>query len=990
MKRRKVRYILTVVTLVISVALFGGVMIVSDSFSAMMLKSIDEQMGTADILIKPANSTGGWFNSSEINDDIRSVGNVDYVAYRIVGFNVYASPTNSGNQVDNSTRTGVNGLDPQDVNEQNLGAKPYIIASISTEKSVEGLLEYIDVKNGNKVVVISESLKIQLGKDFEVGDSIWILPNEGDLLGYNTLDTGTWLEYTVVAIIRDSGEARDFDPENPTAISFFGGGGGGQGTGIFANINNTHELVDGITNHTNEFNLCVVGTDNINNVALATQTIKNNLANLNDDRDWKVNDLKAGSLSMVNTTMTTLSTVFLMFGLISLILSIVLMMNIFNIIKKEQEYETGMFQAIGASKSETFKLFLTQGLIMGIIGASIGTVFSYLISYVIFSVTYQTIQGIASSLGGTSLSGFEIILQPSTLILTFVVGLVSCIVAALYPSWKASRKPIIECLNPIEEKSKREKRHYWRRIILYIVGGVIIFMGFWLMANAPEEVETLSFNAGTTGGMALGMLAPIFVLFGIIWLLALFIKPLNKAFIWLFSPYLRKTKLLTEKNMLKHRKRTTLTYVMIALTTSFLIGMSVMMDSIRAGIDTTVNDAMGADVRVYTFNTPRSFESGLLNQTGVADVMGVSHQNAQININGEWVGHSLLESDWNETITANIVDTEKIKVHMASTTIISPTSMSLTNIMDELKVGNNIVIGKEIAEDYDIKVGENISVKFSLGTTYANLSALLTGDNSNAHEDTYIINMSVTAIVSTIQGFASLDFLGGSSSIASYNIFISWETYEKIAIKNLPGGGTDMVFRQPTQTGNPFLDMVQPNWFNFSNVEAILNGIGGIDYYTTRMDYFTPTYNINGSSADFMTSVVGIQINSSGNLKSDSLFGDNILIDQKNGSLGTTMEELLNTTEYVCVVDDLYIQNHPGSGIGTNITIFPQEFNLKTVPVGSLPYLAVMTPYLNNYTSFSGSTVNFTLSDDVNMSIVSNQEWLEFNISTSFNPIITP
>ena len=84
------------------------------------------------------------------------------------------------------------------------------------------------------------------------------------------------------------------------------------------------------------------------------------------------------------------------------------------------------------------------------------------------------------------------------------------------------------------------------------------------------------------------------------------------------------------------------------------------------------------------------------------------------------------------------------------------------------------------------------------------------------------------------------------------------------------------------------------------------------------------------------------------------------------------------------------MKRRDGSGIGTNITIFPQEFNLKTVSVGNLPYLAVMTPYLNNYTSFSGSTGNLTLSDDVNMSIVSNQEWLEFNISTSFNPIITP
>jgi len=457
MKRRKWRYILTTITLVISVALFGGVMIVSDSFKVMMLDTIDEQMGTADILIRSANSTNGWFEPNEINSQIENVKHVEYISYRIAGFSVYASATDSGNQVDNSTRIGIYGIDPQDPDERKLGGKPYIIDSISSKDTIEGLLEYIDVNKSNEVIVISESLKIQLGRDFRAGDSVWILPNEGELLGYDPRDTGTWREYTVVAIIRDIGEARDFDPENPSESTIFS-----QGAGIFANINNTHVLVDGTENHTTEYNLGVVGVDDIYSVSSVSKNIENNLIELNDGKDWKVNDLKSDSLEMINTTMTTLETVFLMFGLIALILSIILMWNIFNIIKKEQEYETGMFQAIGASKSETFRMFLTQGAVMGIIGALIGTICSYFISYVIFSVTLQTIESIASQMGGFTISEFTVVLYPTTIITTFVIGLISCIIASLYPSWKASRKPIIECLNPLEEKSKREKKHVWK------------------------------------------------------------------------------------------------------------------------------------------------------------------------------------------------------------------------------------------------------------------------------------------------------------------------------------------------------------------------------------------------------------------------------------------------------------------------------------------------------------------------------------------------
>jgi len=989
MKRRKIRYILTTITLVISVALFGGVMIVSDSFNEMMLKTIDEQLGTADILIRSANSTDGWFEPDEINIEIEDLRHVESIAYRISGFNVYISATDTGNQVENSTRTGIYGIDHQNVDERELGGKPFILDSVSNDDTIEELLDYTHEETGDKVIIISESLKIQLGKDFKANDSVWILPNDGEILGYDPLNTGTWLEYTVVAIIRDIGEGKDFDPENPSESTMNLAGFGGGGQGIFIDINNVHELVDGTENHTGEYNLGVVGVDDIYSVSSVVENIENTLEDLNDSRDWKVYDLKSNNLEMISTTMVTLETVFLIFGLVALVLSIILMMNIFNIIKKEQEYETGMFQAIGASKSETFKMFLIQGIVMGLIGTTIGTIASYFISYVIFSVTLQSIGSIAEQFGGLTISNFEIVLLPMTLIITFVVGLVSCIFASLYPSWKASRKPIIECLNPIEEKSKREKKHYWKRIILFILGGLLISSGALLMIFTPETTTSFAPTThslpGMDQGMVVTMFAPILILFGIIWLLVSGIKPLNKAFVVLFYPYLRKTKLLTERNILRHRKRTILTFIMIALTTSFLIGMTVMMDSMRAGIGTTIDGFMGADIRLYTFNTPRSFEEGLANQSGVDDVMGVSHQNAQIQINNEWVGHSLLDSEYNTTIMVNILDTEKVKEHLTKTTIISPTTMTLNEIMDEIKIGNNIIIDEDIADDYNLNVGGNLPLKFSLGTTYANLTALLMGNDYNVHEDTFIVNMTIIAIVRSIEGFVSLDLLGVQGQGKTYNTFISWETYEEIANKNLPGGVTDLVFRQLTQTGNPMLDLVQPNWFNFSIVEGILKTINGIDYYTTRMDYFTLTA-FNGSIINYAgSSVAGIHTNSTGKLKSDSYFGNNSLVGKKIGYIGSTMEELLNTTENVCVVDETFIKNNPTIGIGDNITIFPQQYILETIEAGTPPYITTLVPY--NYSLISGNTANLAVSDDIYLSVVSNQKWLAFNITTTlFTP----
>ena len=145
MKRRKTRYILTTITLVLSVALFGGVMIVSDSFGAMLLDGMDSQMGSADILIKPVNGTDVWFEPDEINNEIESLSHVDSIAYRITGFNVYSSSTDSGNQIDNSTRTLVFGIDHLAKDEEELGGRPFILDSVSDEETYEALLEYVDV-----------------------------------------------------------------------------------------------------------------------------------------------------------------------------------------------------------------------------------------------------------------------------------------------------------------------------------------------------------------------------------------------------------------------------------------------------------------------------------------------------------------------------------------------------------------------------------------------------------------------------------------------------------------------------------------------------------------------------------------------------------------------------------------------------------------------------------------------------------------------------
>jgi len=985
MKRRKARYILTMVTLVIGVALFGGILIARDSFKVMFVKDIDNRMGTADILIRKSATQDEWFSANKLKD-IEDLNHITDISYRIAGFSVYSSWTPGGNLDDNSTRTAVYGIDIDSKDEENLGSKPYILESDVRGDSIEELLNH-----GGDIIVITESLQIKLGKKLEAGDDIFVLPIDYHLkLGMEenavAANTNLWPKFKVAAIIRDLGEARDFDPETSSSFS-----SPSSGPCLFASLDVAHKLVDGTIDRKDQFNLVAIGVDDVNNAKSVVKDIEDEL----DKDEWSVADLKTDTIQEINDSVDLLMTILMMFALIALILSIILILNIFNIIKEEQEYETGMLQAVGASKSETFKLFLIQGAIMGVIGAIIGTICSYFMSYLIFFITVESLKSMPGEFGEMfAQTEFEIMLYPQTLLITLAVGAFSCILAAIYPSWKASRKPLIECLNPLGKKSEREKKHQKRKMLYLILAALLIGFGVWLLYGFAAFGPRRGGGEGGLTESTISIVAPTFILLGLIGITAIFVGPISGAFVKLFSPYLKQTKLLTKKNVTRHRKRTVLTYSMISLTVSYLVGISVIMGSFREGIHTTVTDVMGCDIRIFVANTPRSFGSELKDVDGVDDVMGVTHLNVRMwdESSNKWVGHGLLEKDYDESVEVHVMETDKVEKHMKATEILEPSDMTLEDMMHDLSKENTMIITETEADDFNLDVGDETFVMFSLGISYPDLADARDFNDDNAIEDVYVVSLEVVAIVKKFQGFATGEIIGQEEGV--YNIFISWETYEEAAKNNLPGGNTDIIFRQKTI---PEYDAGIPNWFNFSDVYSILNNIDGIEYYTTRMEYISPTFDYglgpgNATKINITTPVVGIRTNYSGDFKSDSYFGSHSLIEKSSAYNGTTMEELLsNKTANVCVVDQTYVNNmrvnRPSFGINSTITIFPQQFN-------PIPNTILSHPLYTNASAINGTILIddewlLTNSDNFNMTFISNKNSLELIIEVNMAYFMT-
>jgi len=102
----------------------------------------------------------------------------------------------------------------------------------------------------------------------------------------------------------------------------------------------------------------------------------------------------------------------------------------------ERIREIGTMKAIGAQNSAILGLFLTEAMIIGIIGALLGIGLGIAGGYVII--------GLLSG-GGGGLN-FSPVFRPIDLATVFALSLSLSLVAGIYPAWKASRLPPIVAL----------------------------------------------------------------------------------------------------------------------------------------------------------------------------------------------------------------------------------------------------------------------------------------------------------------------------------------------------------------------------------------------------------------------------------------------------------------------------------------------------------------------------------------------------------------
>ena len=158
------------------------------------------------------------------------------------------------------------------------------------------------------------------------------------------------------------------------------------------------------------------------------------------------------STAVLNTISSVFSTIeFFLAGIagISLLVAGVGIMNIMIVSLMERTREIGILKALGMKNRTVLSIFLSEAVIVGLIGAAFGVASGWVLANVVAAVfSGGGLQGIGQGNHAATAGGMAItpVLTPTVFLGALAFGLIVSVVFALYPAWRASKLKPVEAL----------------------------------------------------------------------------------------------------------------------------------------------------------------------------------------------------------------------------------------------------------------------------------------------------------------------------------------------------------------------------------------------------------------------------------------------------------------------------------------------------------------------------------------------------------------
>ncbi|RJK93184.1 ABC transporter permease [Vallicoccus soli] len=271
------------------------------------------------------------------------------------------------------------------------------------------------------------------------------------------------------------------------------------------------------------------------------------------------------SLSFINVFL-------LVFAGIALFVGSFIILNTFSMIVAQRTRELALLRAVGASRAQVTRSVLVEALAVGLLGAvlglGVGVGLAALLRWVFGRV-------------GLQLDG-DLVVEPSTVVWSFVVGVGVTLLAAYVPARRAARVPPVAAMRDDVAMPERSLR------VRLVVGGVLAALG------AAALLGGLATDDGSTAAQLVGAGALLLVV-GAIALSPVLSRPALRVLGGWYPRAFGAVGRIATENARRNPRRTAATASALMIGLALVASMSVLGASANASVDRLVDEAFGAD-----------------------------------------------------------------------------------------------------------------------------------------------------------------------------------------------------------------------------------------------------------------------------------------------------------------------------------------------------------------------------------------------------------
>ena len=421
--------------------------------------------------------------------------------------------------------------------------------------------------------------------------------------------------------------------------------------------------------------------------------------------------VKAYVLESVSGVVSTQRVMLNIFVLIAVLMACILIVSTMLMNVAERIREIGILRSVGSSKAQIFTSILIEAIIIGLIGSTAGLGLGLLLGKYVIS---------------PSLVGFRkqfqvsiFVVSPQSLNLGLLLGVLTSIIGGFYPAYSASKMTPLEALSPavrrmiITEKKERKLRSERVNVGL-VIGGIGLFAATSFMMFLLPII-------GFYGNQAIFIMVT-FISLGLILvgltLTFTAILPLTAKFFSKIVGKLWKIEAtLAERNIMKHKRRSSLTFFMLSTSIAFIILVGTITSMYAVSSQINVQNYLGADIVVYPREyVPVSIAENISLVEGVEAVCpvttGITVKAGDLVLYKQYALKifGVNASTFPNVTYARDIDFERGTLHEA-----------FKKLAEE---NGTIIISKGLAESLNIGVGDKIRIETVYGTFVLKIAAI--------------------------------------------------------------------------------------------------------------------------------------------------------------------------------------------------------------------------------------------------------------------------